>query len=701
MFSEEGLKMKSYQLEGLDCANCAMKIEKKVQAIPGVKEASVNFATGKMMIDADKAVIEAIEKQATEEIHRLEPEVKVIEVKNQISENHEPEKENKTALLRIIIASLSLLLLFLWKPAEPIRFVTFFAIFVLIGFDVIKQAVVNIRKGQVFDENFLMSIATIGAMMIGEYPEAVAVMLFYQIGEYFQHFAVDQSRRSIRELMAIRPEVAHVITESGLVNKQPEEVQIGESVMVKPGERIPLDGTILKGQSLVDTSALTGESLPKEVMSGENVLSGFINKTHPLTIEVKKNYENSTISKLLELVETASSKKAPAEKFITKFARYYTPIVVALAVLLATVPPLLYGGDFSEWIYRALTFLVISCPCALVISVPLSFFGGIGGASKQGILVKGGNYLELLARTETVVFDKTGTLTKGDFAVQKVVSTIDEKAFMKYVASLENLSTHPIAKAVMDTYSGPLYEIEEPTEIAGEGINAQVKGQEVLVGNQKLLARYGVEQPENHEIGTLIYLAIDSQLMGYLVIADTIKPDATFAIETLKKVGVKKTVMLTGDAQKIAEQVAKEVGVDTVYSELLPEDKVEKLEALMRETTQKTAFVGDGINDAPVLARADVGIAMGGLGSDAAIEAADVVIMNDEPSKLAEAIQISRKTLKIVKQNIAFAIGVKVIVLVLGAIGFASMGNAVFADVGVTLIAVLNAMRGLSVKKVK
>lgn len=693
--------MKSYQLEGLDCANCAMKIEKKVQAIPGVKEASVNFATGKMMIDADKAVIEAIEKQATEEIHRLEPEVKVIEVKNQISENHEPEKENKTALLRIIIASLSLLLLFLWKPAEPIRFVTFFAIFVLIGFDVIKQAVVNIRKGQVFDENFLMSIATIGAMMIGEYPEAVAVMLFYQIGEYFQHFAVDQSRRSIRELMAIRPEVAHVITESGLVNKQPEEVQIGESVMVKPGERIPLDGTILKGQSLVDTSALTGESLPKEVMSGENVLSGFINRTHPLTIEVKKNYENSTISKLLELVETASSKKAPAEKFITKFARYYTPIVVALAVLLATVPPLLFEGDFSEWIYRALTFLVISCPCALVISVPLSFFGGIGGASKRGILVKGGNYLELLARTETVVFDKTGTLTKGDFAVQKVVSTIDEKAFMKYVASLENVSTHPIAKAVMDTYSGPLYEIEEPAEIAGEGINAQVKGQEVLVGNQKLLARYGVEQPENHEIGTLIYLAIDSQLMGYLVIADTIKPDATFAIETLKKVGVKKTVMLTGDAQKIAEQVAKEVGVDTVYSELLPEDKVEKLEALMRETTQKTAFVGDGINDAPVLARADVGIAMGGLGSDAAIEAADVVIMNDEPSKLAEAIQISRKTLKIVKQNIAFAIGVKVIVLVLGAIGFASMGNAVFADVGVTLIAVLNAMRGLSVKKVK
>ncbi|MFP1646861.1 heavy metal translocating P-type ATPase [Enterococcus mundtii] len=693
--------MKSYQLEGLDCANCAMKIEKKVQAIPGVKEASVNFATGKMMIDADKAVIEAIEKQATEEIHRLEPEVKVIEVKNQISENHEPEKENKTALLRIIIASLSLLLLFLWKPAEPIRFVTFFAIFVLIGFDVIKQAVVNIRKGQVFDENFLMSIATIGAMMIGEYPEAVAVMLFYQVGEYFQHFAVDQSRRSIRELMAIRPEVAHVITESGLVTKQPEEVQIGESVIVKPGERIPLDGTILKGQSLVDTSALTGESLPKEVMNGENVLSGFINKTHPLTIEVKKNYENSTISKLLELVETASSKKAPAEKFITKFARYYTPIVVALAVLLATVPPLLYGGDFSEWIYRALTFLVISCPCALVISVPLSFFGGIGGASKRGILVKGGNYLELLARTETVVFDKTGTLTKGDFAVQKVVSTIDEKAFMKYVASLENVSTHPIAKAVMDIYSGPLYEIEEPAEIAGEGINAQVEGQEVLVGNQKLLAHYGIEQPENYEIGTLIYLAIDSQLMGYLVIADTIKSDATFAIETLKKVGVKKTVMLTGDAQKIAEQVAKEVRVDTVYSELLPEDKVEKLEALMRETTQKTAFVGDGINDAPVLARADVGIAMGGLGSDAAIEAADVVIMNDEPSKLAEAIQISRKTLKIVKQNITFAIGVKVIVLVLGAIGFASMGNAVFADVGVTLIAVLNAMRGLSVKKVK
>ena len=692
--------MKSYQLQGLDCANCAMKIEKKVQAIPGVKEATVNFATGKMMIEADETMISAIEEKAKEEINRLEPDVTVTEVKkNPQLKNKQVESEKNTTLWRIVLASLGLLVLFLWQPAEPIRFITFFAIFVLIGFDVIQQAIVNIRKGQVFDENFLMSIATIGAMLIGEYPEAVAVMLFYQIGEYFQHFAVDQSRRSIRNLMAIRPEIAHVITESGLVSMQPEEVQIGETLMVKPGERIPLDGKIIKGQSLVDTSALTGESLPKEVISGETVLSGFINKTQPLTIEVVKSYENSTISKLLELVETASSKKAPAEKFITKFARYYTPIVVVLAVLLAIVPPFLFGGGFSEWIYRALTFLVISCPCALVISVPLSFFGGIGGASKQGILVKGGNYLELLARTETVVFDKTGTLTKGDFSVQKIVSDMDEKAFMKYIASLENLSTHPIAKAVMDAYSGPIYEIETPEEIAGEGIKAQIEGRDVLVGNQKLLARFKIKQANPHEIGTLIYLAIDNQVMGYLVIADTIKPDATLAIETLKQVGVKKTAMLTGDAQSIAEQVAKEVGVDTVYSELLPEDKVEKLEALMHDTSQKTAFVGDGINDAPVLARADVGIAMGGLGSDAAIEAADVVIMNDEPSKLAEAIKLSRKTLRIVKQNIAFAIGVKVIVLILGAIGYASMGNAVFADVGVTLIAVLNAMRGLSVKK--
>ncbi|MBO0460624.1 cadmium-translocating P-type ATPase [Enterococcus sp. DIV1298c] len=692
--------MKSYQLQGLDCANCAMKIEKKVQAIPGVKEATVNFATGKMMIEADETMISAIEEKAKEEINRLEPDVTVTEVKkNPQLKNKQVESEKNTTLWRIVLASLGLLVLFLWQPAEPIRFITFFAIFVLIGFDVIQQAIVNIRKGQVFDENFLMSIATIGAMLIGEYPEAVAVMLFYQIGEYFQHFAVDQSRRSIRNLMAIRPEIAHVITESGLVSMQPEEVQIGETLMVKPGERIPLDGKIIKGQSLVDTSALTGESLPKEVISGETVLSGFINKTQPLTIEVVKSYENSTISKLLELVETASSKKAPAEKFITKFARYYTPIVVALAVLLAIVPPLFLGGGFSEWIYRALTFLVISCPCALVISVPLSFFGGIGGASKQGILVKGGNYLELLARTETVVFDKTGTLTKGDFSVQKIVSDMDEKAFMKYIASLENLSTHPIAKAVMDANSGPIYEIETPEEIAGEGIKAQIEGRDVLVGNQKLLARFKIKQANPHEIGTLIYLAIDNQVMGYLVIADTIKPDATLAIETLKQVGVKKTAMLTGDAQSIAEQVAKEVGVDTVYSELLPEDKVEKLEALMHDTSQKTAFVGDGINDAPVLARADVGIAMGGLGSDAAIEAADVVIMNDEPSKLAETIKLSRKTLRIVKQNIAFAIGVKVIVLILGAIGYASMGNAVFADVGVTLIAVLNAMRGLSVKK--
>ncbi|MGM9904067.1 cadmium-translocating P-type ATPase [Enterococcus sp. 10A9_DIV0425] len=691
--------MKSYQLEGLDCANCAMKIEKQVKQIHGVKEASVNFATGKLTIEADEAEMTAIENEAKKKIVALEPNVTVTEIeKKKLKPSHKQSALQNHALWRIGISALGLLGLFLFVPTEPVRFIGFLITFLIIGFDVLKQAVMNIRKGQVFDENFLMSVATIGAMAIGEYPEAVAVMLFYQIGEYFQHFAVDQSRRSIRELMAIRPEVAHVETATGIMTKEPEDVQIGEKVIVKPGERVPLDGKIISGESLVDTSALTGESLPKKIITGEAVLSGFINKTNPLTIVVEKTYENSTISKLLELVENASSKKAPAENFITKFARYYTPIVVGLAVLLAVVPPVLNGADFSEWIYRALTFLVISCPCALVISVPLSFFGGIGGASKIGVLVKGGNYLELLARTDTVVFDKTGTLTKGDFSVQKVVSEMETNQFMQYIASVESVSTHPIAKAVLATYDGPLLEIEKAEEIAGEGMKAKIVGETVLVGNQKLLGRYGLSVPEDEMVGTHIYLAVADRYLGYLVIADTLKTDAVDAIAKLKEVGVKKTVMLTGDSRVIAEEVAQQVGVDAVYSELLPEDKVKKLEEIMKTASQKTAFVGDGINDAPVLARADIGIAMGGLGSDAAIEAADVVIMNDEPSKIAEAIQSARRTLKIVKQNIVFAIGIKVIVLILGALGFASMGNAVFADVGVTVLAVLNAMRGLYVK---
>ncbi|EME8179533.1 TPA: heavy metal translocating P-type ATPase [Enterococcus faecium] len=690
--------MKSYRLEGLDCANCAMKIEKGVQKINGVKEATVNFTSGKLTIDAEEDHLATIEQETKKVVKELEPDVKVTEIDKEKVSEHGNEKERNT-LFRILFSLAGIALLLLFDFNEPIRLIGYLLIYLLIGYDVVKKAVMNIVKGKIFDENFLMSVATIGAMLIGEYPEAVAVMLFYQIGEYFQGLAVSHSRKSIRELMAIRPETAHVQTAEGLMTVNPEDVQIGQFVLVKPGERVPLDGTIIEGESLVDTSALTGESVPKSVYVGETVLSGFINKNIPFLVQVEKSYENSTISKLLELVENASSKKAPAENFITKFARYYTPVVVGLAVLLAVLPPLVVSGAaFSEWIYRALTFLVISCPCALVISVPLSFFGGIGGASKIGVLVKGSNYLELLAQTETVVFDKTGTLTKGDFSIQTIDTKIDPKIFMQYVASAEQFSTHPIAQSVLEGYAGPLLPTTNIQEFAGEGILAEVDGKQVLVGNHKLMERFEISFPSSQEIGTLLYLAIDQSYSGYLVIADTLKEDAVDALVQLKQAGVKNTVMLTGDSKKIADHIGKQVGVDKIYSELLPEDKVQRLEEILQRNNKKTAFVGDGINDAPVLARADVGIAMGGLGSDAAIEAADVVIMNDQPSKIAEAIHLAKKTLKIVKQNIVFAIGIKILVLALGAFGFASMGDAVFADVGVTVLAVLNAMRSLHVK---
>ncbi|XIL76581.1 heavy metal translocating P-type ATPase [Enterococcus faecium] len=690
--------MKSYRLEGLDCANCAMKIEKGVQKINGVKEATVNFTSGKLTIDAEEDHLATIEQETKKVVKELEPDVKVTEIDKEKVSEHGNEKERNT-LFRILFSLAGIALLLLFDFNEPIRLIGYLLIYLLIGYDVVKKAVMNIVKGKIFDENFLMSVATIGAMLIGEYPEAVAVMLFYQIGEYFQGLAVSHSRKSIRELMAIRPETAHVQTAEGLMTVNPEDVQIGQFVLVKPGERVPLDGTIIEGESLVDTSALTGESVPKSVYVGETVLSGFINKNKPFLVQVEKSYENSTISKLLELVENASSKKAPAENFITKFARYYTPVVVGLAVLLAVLPPLVVSGAaFSEWIYRALTFLVISCPCALVISVPLSFFGGIGGASKIGVLVKGSNYLELLAQTETVVFDKTGTLTKGDFSIQTIDTGIDPKKFMQYVASAEQFSTHPIAQSVLEGYAGPLLPTTNIQEFAGEGILAEVDGKQVLAGNHKLMERFEISFPSSQEIGTLLYLAIDQSYSGYLVIADTLKEDAVDALVQLKQAGVKNTVMLTGDSKKIADHIGKQVGVDKIYSELLPEDKVQRLEEILQSNNKKTAFVGDGINDAPVLARADVGIAMGGLGSDAAIEAADVVIMNDQPSKIAEAIHLAKKTLKIVKQNIVFAIGIKILVLALGAFGFASMGDAVFADVGVTVLAVLNAMRSLHVK---
>lgn len=692
---------KEYRLDGLDCANCAMKIEKKVQTIEGVQEANVNFTTSKLRIVADEADLATVEDKTKQAIKEIEPDVTINELKNNQQDDHDHEHDTSwDDLIRILISAVGMGLLIWLSPTGAIRLIGYLLIYGLIGFDVIKKAVMNITKGQIFDENFLMAIATIGAMVIGEYPEAVAVMLFYQVGEYFQGFAVKQSRRSIRELMAIRPDIARVKTAEGWMDVAPEEVELGQQVLIKPGERVPLDGTIIDGESMVDTSALTGESVPRKVTSGEMILSGFINKNQPIVMSVEKTYGESTISKLLELVENASSKKAPAENFITKFARYYTPIVVVLALLLAIVPPLVIpDAVFSDWVYRALTFLVISCPCALVISVPLSFFGGIGGASKIGVLVKGSNYLELLAETETVVFDKTGTLTKGEFSVQTIETTMDETDFMQYVASAEQYSTHPIAQSVLAAYQGPLLVSEQVEEIAGEGISAVIEAHDILVGNQKLMARKQIAFSASEEVGTVLYVAIDQKYVGFLLIADALKVDAIEAMNKLKKAGVKETVMLTGDAKKIADSVGEKVGIDQVYSELLPQDKVDKLEMILAKNSGKVAFVGDGINDAPVLARADVGIAMGGLGSDAAIEAADVVIMNDEPSKIADAMRVARKTLRIVKQNIVFAIGVKVLVLLLGALGFASMGDAVFADVGVTVIAVLNAMRCLRVKK--
>lgn len=587
--------------------------------------------------------------------------------------------------------------------------------YVTIGGDVVKKALRNIGKGQVFDENFLMMIATIGAFFVGDYPEAVAVMLFYQVGECFQVYAVGKSRKSITALMDLRPDYANVFREGNWIETAPEEVAVGERILVRPGERIPLDGIIEKGSSSLDTMALTGESILRDVVAGQEVISGCVNESGVLEITVTKPYGESTVARILDLVENASTKKAKAENFITKFAGCYTPVVVICAVLLAVFPPLVLGGNWSDWIYRALSFLVISCPCALVISIPLSFFGGLGGASREGILIKGSNYLEALADTEMVVMDKTGTLTKGNFVVSKVVLSKDAKekgivpvkpenedletVLLQLAAYAESYSKHPISKSLLDEYGKPIDTmlIEEAQEIPGHGVVITVGERKIFAGNEKLLTNRGIQFKAADEAGTLIYIGEDNRYLGYILIEDEMKPDAAVAVKELKASGVKKIVMLTGDRDKIASKVAEQLLLTDYFAELLPTDKVSKVEELFTEKSGKgkLAFVGDGINDAPVLARADIGIAMGGLGSDAAIEAADVVIMTDEPSKLAKAIKISRKTLAIVKQNIVFAIGIKVLVLLLAALGMASMWAAVFADVGVAVIAILNAMRAL------
>ena len=583
--------------------------------------------------------------------------------------------------------------------------------YLIVGFEILKKAVRNIKRGKVFDENFLMSVATIGAFAIGEFPEAVAVMLFYQIGEIFQDYAVDKSRKSISSLMDIRPDYANVLRDGKEEKVDPDNVKIGEIIIVKPGEKVPIDGVIEEGTSFVDTKALTGEPTPKKVCKDEEVLSGCINLDGILKIKVTKKYDDSTVSKILELVENASSKKSKSEKFITKFAKYYTPIVVIIAVALAIIPPLLINGaTFSEWIYRALSFLVVSCPCALVISIPLSFFGGIGGASKNGILIKGSNYLEALASLETIVFDKTGTLTEGVFDVQKIEPVgLTKEELLEIAALAEWYSNHPIAKSIKKAYNKNAEEIKikDVKEISGKGIIAKIEEakvnnheKQILVGNEKLMEENNISFEKSKEIGTILYIAIDGVFSGTILISDKIKDDSVKAIYLIKKNGIKQTIMLTGDKKEIAEHISKKIGIDKVHSELLPDGKTEKMEQLLKEKgeNKKIAYVGDGINDAPVLALADIGIAMGALGSDSAIEASDIVIMTDEPSKINTAIKISKKTMKIVRENIVFAIFVKILVLVLSALGIATLWAAVFADVGVSVIAIFNSLRMLSKK---
>lgn len=611
----------------------------------------------------------------------------------------------KRLVWRLVLSSIFFAAAFIIN-VEILKIIFFVVSYLFAGYDVVRNAFRNILRGDVFDENFLMAVASLGAFAIGEAPEGVAVMLFYQIGELFQSYAVGQSRKSITALMDIRPDYANVKTENGLEVMDPEDVKIGDIIVIKPGEKVPLDGIVIEGSSMLDTSALTGESVPREIIAGSDLLSGCININGLVTARVTKEFEESTVSKILDLVENAGSKKSKSEQFITKFARYYTPTVVIIAALLAVIPPLIIKeATFSQWIYRALSFLVVSCPCALVISVPLSFFGGIGGASKKGILVKGSNYLEALANTEIVVFDKTGTLTKGVFNVQEIhPEGISEQELLELTAYAENYSNHPISSSLKRAYKKEINaeRVSNVEEIPGHGVSAVVDSKKVSAGNVKLMEKMGIEYNKNEFSGTVVHVAVDNIYAGLIVIADEVKEDSKNAIKKLKNINIKQIVMLTGDTLRAGEKAARELGLDKVYAELLPADKVEKVEELLTEKSPKgrLAFVGDGINDAPVLARADIGIAMGGLGSDAAIEAADIVIMTDEPSKIATAIKISQKTLKIASQNIIFAIGIKLLILLLSAMGYATMWAAVFADVGVAVIAILNSFRALNVKNI-
>ena len=684
-------------LEGLNCANCARKIEEKVGKMEGVKESNLNFTTTTLNVKLERKVKE---EHAINEIKKiveaLEPHVKV---EKKVSGKTNVQRAKFEVKPTLIIGTILYLIAVIGDFKGALALILFVASYLLIGGKVVLTAIKNIAKGQVFDENFLMTVATIGAFSISEYPEAVAVMLFYEIGETIQGYAVNKSRSSISSLMDIRADYANIIIDGKEKKVSPETVKVEDIILVKPGEKIPLDGIVVEGESFVDTSALTGESVPRKIAVNDEILSGGINTNGVLKVKVTKKFGESTVSRILEMVENAANKKANTEKFITKFAKVYTPIVVALAILIAVVPSIfIKDALFSTWLYRALVFLVVSCPCALVVSVPLCFFAGIGGASKKGVLVKGSNYLELLKDLETVVFDKTGTLTEGVFSVTEInTNGIDKEKLIEVAAMAESFSNHPIAISIIKEYGKEIDKevIKEYKEISGRGIKAVINNEEVLVGNSKLMNEFNILYNEVDPIGTVVYCAINGEFKGSIVISDKIKENAVEALINLKKAGVKKTVMLTGDNKKTAYKVGEKINIDEVHSELLPLDKVKEVEEIMKRSNKngKLAFVDDGVNDAPVLARADIGIAMGGIGSDAAIEAADIVLMKDDINALVDAINVSKKTNKILWQNIVFALGIKILVMVLGTFGIANMWTAVFADVGVTIIAIINSTR--------